>query len=254
NIQIPENTSVIARCKLDDKPDNISVSLITPFWIYFITRKKTWRFEHENVQQISTGHHKLMGPLIGGCLLSCFSIILLSRNIFDPFLLLTFFVIGLITTYYGWQGADTIMVREKNDATNIYLTQYPDGLDSYLKFYRDYIRKPNHAMSIYHIATAKEWKEKETEYRHISLNSENFIHASTKEQVLPTFQKHFPAEGDFLLLEIDMQQLTSEVKFEYVSDREELFPHIYGTINKSAVISVLPFQNPNELKQIMFNL
>ena len=40
-----------------------------------------------------------------------------------------------------------------------------------------------------------------------------------------------------LLLEIDESKLESEVRFEK-STNDELFPHVYGPINKRAILSV----------------
>lgn len=253
-IQLPGDASVIARCLLGNSSGRSDISMITPFWIYFAVGKKTWRFEHNNIRQITTNHHRLMGPLIGGSLLACFSIILLSRNDFDPFLLLTAFVAGLILTYYGWQGAEAITVVEKNDSTNIYLRDHSDALGSYLEFYNSYMGNTEKAMKIYHIAATEDWIKEEDQYTHPSLETERFIHASAREQILPTFAKHFPEKGDFILLVIDIQKLSGEVKFEYVDTRKELFPHIYGAINKTAVIATFPFENQNELKEILFNL
>ncbi len=253
-VQLPDDKSVIARCYLTSKSEADQISLITPFWIYFIVKNKNWRFENDNITNISIGHHKLMGPLIIGGLISCFTIILISRNEFDPFLLLTGFVGGLVLLYHGWSGSEAITIQEKNDSTIIFLKEIPDACSTFLKFHRNYLTKRDQAMSIFHIANRKEWETDESEYSHPSLNSENFIHSSTKDQVIPTFAKHFSEDGDFILLEIDIPQLVNEVKYEFAPERGELFPHIYGIINKSAVTRTFPFRNLTDLKNIVFKL
>lgn len=253
-IQLPDEKSIVARCNLSKSANIEQMSIITPFWMYFIQKNKRWRFENDNITQVSVGHHKLMGPLIIGGLISCFSIILISRNEFDPFILLTAFVGGFILLYHGWTGSQAVTVKERNDSTVIYLKETPEALGSYLKFHENYLKRRNHAMSIFHIAISEEWMKEEPEYRHASLKSENFIHASSKDQIIPTFNKHFSEQGDFTLLEIEITKLGNEVKYEYAPERGELFPHIYGAINKSAVSRALPFKNLTELKNIMFNL
>lgn len=253
-ITIPDKSSIIAQCRLSNIPVEDRVSILTPFWTYFILRKKSWRFENENISHISIGHHRLMGPLIIGGLIACFSIILISRNEFDPFVLLVIFVAGLVLLYHGWLGSPAITVKEKNDTTVIYIREIPTAFRSFLNFHRNYLNKSNEAMSIFHIASSKDWEKSQSEYEHGSLEKENFIHASTRNQVIPTFSKHFPDEGDFTLLEIEIPKLTNEVKYEYVSDRDELFPHIYGSINKSAVARAIAFRNAADLKAIMLKL
>ena len=151
-IQIPEDKSIVARCQLSSNSTVEKISVITPFWLYFILDKKRWRFENDNITHITVGHHRLMGPLIIGALIACFAIIFISRNEFDPFLLLTIFVGGLILLYHGWSGSQAIIVKEKNDTTVIYLKEIPEAMDSYLRFYRNYLTKRNDAMSIFHIA------------------------------------------------------------------------------------------------------
>jgi uncharacterized protein (DUF952 family) len=44
--------------------------------------------------------------------------------------------------------------------------------------------------------------------------------------------------ADLLLLHIDEQHLTSELKYEPASDASGLFPHIFGPINKDAVVNI----------------
>jgi len=252
--QEPTAENIVAKCFLSDKEDEREITYITPFWLHIINKKKHWRFDNENIANIMVQNHKLMGPLIGGGLIACFAIILISANLFDPFILLTGFVGGLVLIYHGWTGSTAIIVNEKNDSTVIYLKEPPAALDSYLKFYRDYLQKRDKAMSIYHIASSKEWENSAEMYHHASLQTEKFIHASTKEQVMPTFEKHFPEQGEFTLLEIDIAKLNSEVKYELVQERNQPFPHIYGEINKSAVTRTFPFRILPELRNIMFKL
>lgn len=253
-IKRPDQSSIIAQCILSNTLADDKISILTQFWTYFIIRKKKWRFENENISHISVEHHHLMGPLIVGGLIACFSVVLISRNEFDPFVLLVIFVSGLVLSYFGWIGSPAIIVKEKNDTTVIYLKEIPAAFVSFLSFHKSYLSKSNEAMSIYHIAKSTEWNQPESEYEHESLKTENIIHASTRNQVVPTFSKHFPKDGDFTLLEIEIPKLTNEVKFEYVSERDELFPHIYGFINKSAVARTFSFKNITDLKNIMFKL
>ena len=67
---------------------------------------------------------------------------------------------------------------------------------------------------------------------------EGFIHACFKEQfhlIVPRFKGN---EGNYIVMEIDTDKLISEVRLEFSSSLQQNFPHIYGKINKEAVIKV----------------
>ena len=109
---------------------------------------------------------------------------------------------------------------------------------------------------IYHITSRRAWQESQQrgEHRADSLESEGFIHCSTKTQVLPVTQKYYKGQSDILLLQIDPSRLTSELRWEPPSGgapppgvpEGELFPHIYGTINLDAVVKVYDLEsNPD---------
>lgn len=71
------------------------------------------------------------------------------------------------------------------------------------------------------------------------LQDEGFIHASTKEQfplIIPRLEK----KGiSFMVLYIDTDKLLSTLKWEYSKSLQQDFPHIYGEINKDAVVKAV---------------
>lgn len=99
---------------------------------------------------------------------------------------------------------------------------------------------------IYHIATAEDWAEAQrvgaytTSTRGRSLAEQGFIHASTEHQVEPVANLIYTGLTDLLVLVIDPDRVTSEIKHEAVPGWEEPFPHIYGRLNADAVIEVRP--------------
>lgn len=92
---------------------------------------------------------------------------------------------------------------------------------------------------IYHIVPAADWQQYESkpDYEAASLQSEGFIHLSQKEQVAGTLSRYYQNVPDLLLLHIDTDKLTHELKYE-PSTNGELFPHLYGPLNKDAVVRV----------------
>jgi uncharacterized protein (DUF952 family) len=103
---------------------------------------------------------------------------------------------------------------------------------------------------ILHITTHREWEKAqlEGEYTASSLNSEGFIHCSTMKQTADTANIFFKGKNELMLLCIDEKKLRCKCKYEdptgggqHDPDVGNLFPHIYGPINLSAVIKVVDF-------------
>jgi uncharacterized protein (DUF952 family) len=96
--------------------------------------------------------------------------------------------------------------------------------------------KPN---TIYHITTLAAWTAQlaSDQYTAESLKEEGFIHCSTKEQVKATLERYYSNEKDLLLLHINSSGLLAELKFELATNGE-LFPHLFGKLNKSAIVEI----------------
>lgn len=94
-------------------------------------------------------------------------------------------------------------------------------------------------MSIYHIVLPEVWenfKDKE-EYEAASLATEGFIHGSFETQIAGVLERYYKEAERVLILQLDPEKLTSELINE-PSTNDEVYPHIYGKINKSAIIGI----------------
>lgn len=92
-------------------------------------------------------------------------------------------------------------------------------------------------MIIYHIVLPTAWAAFEGEfYEHASLASEGFIHCSFAEQIDGVLQRYYSGAESVVMLEIDTEKLTSELVNE-PSTNSEIYPHIYGLINRDAIIT-----------------
>jgi uncharacterized protein (DUF952 family) len=69
--------------------------------------------------------------------------------------------------------------------------------------------------------------------------ADGFIHFSTAEQVQETARRHFKGVDDLVMLEVDAEALGAPITWE-PSRGGALFPHLYGPMPTSAVISVRP--------------
>jgi uncharacterized protein (DUF952 family) len=106
---------------------------------------------------------------------------------------------------------------------------------------------------IYHITSRTAWNQarQRGDYRAESLETEGFIHCSTDQQVVPVAEKYYKDQKNLILLVIEPDRLTSDLKWEPPSEgapppgvpEGSLFPHIYGPINLEAVVRVLDLQS-----------
>ena len=97
---------------------------------------------------------------------------------------------------------------------------------------------------IYHITTRTAWSFGKAAgmYRAESLEQDGFIHCSKASQILRVANKYYHGQTDMVILRIDPSQLRAEVRWEQGSDKpEELFPHIYGPIDRNAVVDIFDF-------------
>ena len=107
---------------------------------------------------------------------------------------------------------------------------------------------------IYHITSRANWDEAQTQtyYRAPSLETEGFIHCSTRHQILGVADDLYRDQQDLLLLCIDEKLLHAPLVWEapphpksdlaqQTSD-DSLFPHIYGVLNLDAVTAAFEFR------------
>ena len=97
---------------------------------------------------------------------------------------------------------------------------------------------------ILHITTASEWKAAQAAgaYRAPSLTDEGFIHCSSPTQVTHVADWFYRDVDDLVLLCIDPDALTSELRWEPSGDAfAGDFPHVYGPIDLDAVAEALPW-------------
>jgi uncharacterized protein (DUF952 family) len=109
---------------------------------------------------------------------------------------------------------------------------------------------------IFHIATAADWRTTLTTGTYTtstagrSLAEEGFIHASRREQVQGVFDRYYRGLGEELvLLTIDPARLESEVRVDPVG--ADTYPHVYGPINRTAVVDVVPLNRRGGTETLM---
>ena len=92
---------------------------------------------------------------------------------------------------------------------------------------------------IYHIAVASEWSPDGGDwYVPTGFEDEGFVHCSTASQIVASASRHFSGRSDLVLLTIDEALLRARVVWEDSHLTGIEFPHIYGPVNRDAVVGV----------------
>ena len=92
---------------------------------------------------------------------------------------------------------------------------------------------------IYHVTTSRWWNKFSSSeaYETETLAREKFIHCSTREQVKGVLKRYYANQMELVLLHINPTLLQPELRYE-VATFGQLFPHVYGPINKEAIVRV----------------
>lgn len=92
-------------------------------------------------------------------------------------------------------------------------------------------------MKIYHIVLPEVWDSfAGIQYEAESLASEGFIHCSFEDQLDAVLKRYYSGRDEVVILEIDPVKLDSKLVVE-PSTGGENYPHIYGTINRDAIVA-----------------
>jgi len=111
--------------------------------------------------------------------------------------------------------------------------------------------------TIFHITTENEWQtaQKKGFYECPSLEKEGLIHFSRPHQLLRVANANFKNQSKLLLLFINQDKITAEIKYE--GSEHNKFPHVYGRLNLDAVINTFEFKEdahgfflPNDFKLV----
>ena len=93
-------------------------------------------------------------------------------------------------------------------------------------------------MLIYHIVLPDAWAAFDSDlYEAASFETEGFIHCSFADQVEAVIARYYSGQERVVVLEIESDRLMSRMIKE-PSTNSEIYPHVYGPINRDAIVSV----------------
>lgn len=97
---------------------------------------------------------------------------------------------------------------------------------------------------IFHVARAEDWDAARADgaYRWSTagrtLEEEGFVHCAGADQVDGVLERYYAGATGLVLLTIDVDRLSNEVRVEDLTGAGETFPHVYGPIDLDAVVEV----------------
>jgi uncharacterized protein (DUF952 family) len=92
---------------------------------------------------------------------------------------------------------------------------------------------------IYHVTSRQDWQSQECKAGFFPADyfKEGFIHCCTQPQLQGVLERYFKGKTDLVLLHLDESKLKPELRYETSTD-DEMFPHLYGGINRESVVEV----------------
>lgn len=94
-------------------------------------------------------------------------------------------------------------------------------------------------MLIYHIVLPEIWEKFKDQayYEAESLHTEGFIHCSYRNQLEAVLERYYKTAEKVLILSINANLLEPNLIAE-ASTGGEIYPHIYGKINRTAIVDI----------------
>jgi uncharacterized protein (DUF952 family) len=102
---------------------------------------------------------------------------------------------------------------------------------------------PSPLSPLFHFADPHDWQAAQSrgQYQPASMRDEGFIHCATEAQVPGVVQRHLRGNGPRVRLRLDPAALREQLKWEWSSASQDLYPHLYAPIPLSAVLAAEPF-------------
>jgi uncharacterized protein (DUF952 family) len=92
---------------------------------------------------------------------------------------------------------------------------------------------------ILHVCSTDEWDQHKNNlyYQPASFAKDGFIHCCYENQLAGVLERYFKGGVSLLLLFLDESRIIPEIRFES-GPTGDIFPHVYGVINKDSIINI----------------
>jgi uncharacterized protein (DUF952 family) len=95
---------------------------------------------------------------------------------------------------------------------------------------------------LFHIVPRAQWADVVDFYRPDSLLVEGFVHCAFVDQVAGAADRHFRLARDLVVVELDPDLISSEIRVEDSTGSGTAYPHVYGPIARRAAVAVHPLR------------
>ena len=195
---------------------------------------------YAELKGIRVGHKKLIIPLVMGGIGTSFSMLALSLGwyVYEVNLLSVF--LFFLWMYYGFNGSDALVVDVKGHQHIYLIRSNKSVVQEAINFLNERLWKikSNNHKKLFHITDKKHWDAQTSRYDYEapSLFSQGFIHLSEEEDLKETVALHIDPNSFIVLICVSQEWLLPDVRLEYVESRKKSMPHLYGELNKSAIL------------------
>lgn len=243
---------ILLKCYLGKSGDSQYMLVLYDRLLVVVFKGRRMDFPLPTIKGMVISRKKLIIPLLVGGIGTCFSWLALSLGWYhyQTNLLLVFLFFGWM--YYGFLGKDGLEINEGKHQHVFLIKANHFVLNTFLKFTKERTHQspPSPVSICFHLVSKVDWEAQElsTLYTHPSLDSEGFIHTSYLSELVASYHRYFRPTDELVLLGIDLAQVEAEVKINEVPSRQALFPHIYGPLNKSAIVLLRTIQSAQDLE------
>ncbi len=238
---------ILQKCYLKKQGDEQNKIEITHAHLIITLKGNINQYHYDQISSINVTPKKLIIPLILGGIGASLSMLALSIGWYNYQINLMCVFIFFGWSYYGFIGRDAIVIQEKDNQSIFLIQSHPDIIKEFVNQFNERKWKISRLKPelIYHVVEIEQWQNQSTSYEYApeSMISEGFIHASTQEQLEESIQLYTDPVKKYIVLAIHSPWLLSPLKWEYSNRRQSSFPHIYGKINKSAIIKATILQS-----------
>lgn len=95
---------------------------------------------------------------------------------------------------------------------------------------------------ILHLTTEDAWDTADVLYTPPGFDTDGFVHCSAPHQIADVADVRFAGRTDLVVLTIDPTQLSAPLVWEDLAGEGEEYPHVYGPIERGAVIQARPYR------------
>jgi uncharacterized protein (DUF952 family) len=97
---------------------------------------------------------------------------------------------------------------------------------------------------LFHVTTTEQWESVEGQLYYVpgAFQKEGFVHCCRRGQLSGVLDRYFKGQEGLLILKLNEEMLGDLVRYESPGNNE-LFPHVYGPIPKSAILGIEIIEN-----------